>query len=446
MKYGQSLRAQSTPQWAPSTADNIDYDELKNTIKVHTSKNQCRAVTIPGQADKSLEPFEKHFFTELSNQHDRVDLFVKSKVDEIDFRLQILRKQVIKLISACAEVTAREESISSRRLEKFAKYDTQIERCGDEIKCLEKFISAQRVAFHKIIKKFTKWTGSGDLAERFYDEILGSPKSFVRRDLDPLIQEYMKILKTLRDAYPDLDELKIQKSLLQDPKPIINKIKSESQPQLTYWNEYDDGSEVENEPYLVYIDPDSDSFPGAKKLAYVYSKAENLVDEVKKWLAPVQLTAERRPLLYHINDMISEQESTIDTEGEEDAFASYSEIPRGYSTFYTSSYLKIGDESIEQTRESFLLHSILGCYAASLTLLLISYLLAATGKKRLQTEIDVGVVVGVIASILFAAIGSFLLWCSRQELSWTYRFYACATFTLTCFWNGILLIQVVGEG
>lgn len=70
--------------------DNVDYDELKNLIKANTTKDQAQAIAIPGQEDPRLEKFETSFFNELSNQHDRVDLFVKSKADEISRRLRML--------------------------------------------------------------------------------------------------------------------------------------------------------------------------------------------------------------------------------------------------------------------------------------------------------------------------------------------------------------------
>lgn len=67
--------------------DNIDYNELKTLIKVHTTKDQAQAIAIPGQEDTALAKFEEAFFNELSDQHDRVDLFVNSKADEISRRL-----------------------------------------------------------------------------------------------------------------------------------------------------------------------------------------------------------------------------------------------------------------------------------------------------------------------------------------------------------------------
>lgn len=68
--------------------DNVDYNELKNLIKANTTKDQAKAIAIPGQVDSQLERFEALFFNELSNQHDRVDLFVKSKADEVHRRLR----------------------------------------------------------------------------------------------------------------------------------------------------------------------------------------------------------------------------------------------------------------------------------------------------------------------------------------------------------------------
>ena len=68
-------------------ADNVDYDALKHLIKTNTTRNNGQAVAIPGQVDTALQKFEGQFFNELSNQHDRIGLFVGSKADEIDRRL-----------------------------------------------------------------------------------------------------------------------------------------------------------------------------------------------------------------------------------------------------------------------------------------------------------------------------------------------------------------------
>jgi hypothetical protein len=73
--------------WFPRV-DNIDYNSLKHHIKVHTTKDQATAITIPGHQDAALRNFEDGLYEELCRQHDRVDLFVSSKADEIARRLR----------------------------------------------------------------------------------------------------------------------------------------------------------------------------------------------------------------------------------------------------------------------------------------------------------------------------------------------------------------------
>jgi len=68
--------------------DNIDYNSLKHHIKVHTTKDQATAIAIPGKQDTTLRLFEDDLYAELCRQHDRVDLFVSSKSDEIARRLR----------------------------------------------------------------------------------------------------------------------------------------------------------------------------------------------------------------------------------------------------------------------------------------------------------------------------------------------------------------------
>jgi hypothetical protein len=61
---------------------------MKNLIKLHTMEDQGQAIAIPEQADIASKKFEDLLFNELSHQHDCVDLFFKSKADEISRRLR----------------------------------------------------------------------------------------------------------------------------------------------------------------------------------------------------------------------------------------------------------------------------------------------------------------------------------------------------------------------
>lgn len=70
--------------------DNVDYNSLKHEIKVHTTRDQATALTIPGHPDTALRRFEDALYNELCHQHDRLDLFVTSKADEVSRRLGML--------------------------------------------------------------------------------------------------------------------------------------------------------------------------------------------------------------------------------------------------------------------------------------------------------------------------------------------------------------------
>lgn len=78
------------PLYSPvNPQDNIDYNDIKRLIKVHTTKGQAEAIAIPGKDNeaKALQKFEDELYVELREQHQRIDLFVQSKSGEITRRL-----------------------------------------------------------------------------------------------------------------------------------------------------------------------------------------------------------------------------------------------------------------------------------------------------------------------------------------------------------------------
>lgn len=54
---------------------------------MHTTRDQATAMAIPGQKDEALSRFEDGLYMELGRQHERLQLFVSSKADEISRRL-----------------------------------------------------------------------------------------------------------------------------------------------------------------------------------------------------------------------------------------------------------------------------------------------------------------------------------------------------------------------
>lgn len=107
MKYGETLQQRSIPLWenckpnpvlsqskihllsGHATPDNVDYNDIKHLIKVHTTQGQTQAKAIPGAGNetKAVHAFEDELNRELCDQHQRIDLFVQSKAGEIARRL-----------------------------------------------------------------------------------------------------------------------------------------------------------------------------------------------------------------------------------------------------------------------------------------------------------------------------------------------------------------------
>lgn len=182
-------------------ADNVDYNEIKNFIKKNTTPSNSTAITIPGkQGQENISrAFENELFDELASQHQRVDLFVRSKTGEIKRRLDHLEKITLHLQSH-PQVTARTK-ISVKRLEKFSKVENEIIRSGDQIQALARYIGAQHLAFKKLLKKYRKWTGSTQLQSRFDQNVANNPKAFDRQDLNPLLLQYNELLSAVRAPF-----------------------------------------------------------------------------------------------------------------------------------------------------------------------------------------------------------------------------------------------------
>ncbi|KAI4266588.1 MAG: hypothetical protein L6R38_008660 [Xanthoria sp. 2 TBL-2021] len=209
MKYGETLQQRSIPEWENY---NVDYNDLKRLIKVRTTRGQGEALSIPGHGNeaKALKAFEQEFYRELTDQHQRVDLFVQSKAGEISRRLLHLDKQVGQLQQRYAVL--QPGKISVKRLERYSRAEAAAEKAGEDIKSLARFVGAQKLAFVKILKKYRKWTGSPTLDSRFRTKVLDQPAAFSKRDFGSLLNQYTEVLAAVRAPFePVKDGSKEQK-------------------------------------------------------------------------------------------------------------------------------------------------------------------------------------------------------------------------------------------
>ena len=76
-------------------------------------------------------------------------------------------------------------------------------RAGEDIQSLSRFVGAQRTAFHKLLKKYKKWTRSSELGVRFCAEVLDRPTSFSKRDFEPLLTQWTEVLAAVRAPFID---------------------------------------------------------------------------------------------------------------------------------------------------------------------------------------------------------------------------------------------------
>jgi hypothetical protein len=107
---------------------------------------------------------------------------------------------------------------------------------------LQRFVTAQAVAFRKILKKYRRWTGSSTVGCRFNSTSLSHRTNFTRQTYSLLYAEYNGLLSaletaSLEEASPVLPR-SCEWSFVDEGVPV--KISEQNR----YWNEYDDGSDA----------------------------------------------------------------------------------------------------------------------------------------------------------------------------------------------------------
>ncbi|MDI1487312.1 MAG: hypothetical protein OHK93_006581 [Ramalina farinacea] len=180
---------------------NVDYDDLKYLIKLHTTGNPTEAQPIPNGKPETLRAhqLEDQLFEELERQHARVNDFVQVKSGEVSRRLTALDQQISRLELDSARFPAG--AFSSKRATRYAKLDNAVHRAGQEIDFLSRFAAANTLAFSKLLKKYRKWTGSHHLDDRFRSQVLNRESSLFNHNFQILLSHYTEILTALRSTH-----------------------------------------------------------------------------------------------------------------------------------------------------------------------------------------------------------------------------------------------------
>ncbi|KAI5784698.1 VTC domain-containing protein [Geopyxis carbonaria] len=208
MKYGDALPQRSVLEWLPY---NLDYTEVKDLIKRYTISQPLV------EAAEQKTDFEDELFEVLADQLGRIDLFVKSKSGEIDRRLTNCKRQVSMLQRR--EISRPSSKLSNR----YARIESDIERAGNDIQSLSRFVNVQRTGFHKLLKKYQKWTGSAHLTARF-GILLESPTAFHRQDFETSVLEVSELLAAVRSAINALAEAATAPQIRPFESPVTNTV------------------------------------------------------------------------------------------------------------------------------------------------------------------------------------------------------------------------------
>ncbi|KAG6359322.1 hypothetical protein INS49_012843 [Diaporthe citri] len=476
MKYGQNFEKESVPEWS---LHNIDYNSLKHFIKANTTRDQAKAIAIPGQPDTHLAKVEDELYNELCAQHDSAGLFVSAKADEITRRLQHLSSQVQRLIARCNDEDP--ERIPRKRQRRFIKLERDVLKCGNDIQDLRRFVSAQSIAFRKILKKY---------------------RSFTRRDFHPLQQAYDELLSIIQasspaQSYPQspgTDGESSNSGAPENPRQSLRRVTIHAGPpetrtfnslnrQAGYWNEYENGSENGDagDEYVIYINPDEETDYGADLKALVnaiaapFSKARSWV-KVRGRERQSLLGRQSSGASYGATDSNnsppqdgyfashaarqlqssgSDSHTAVATDGEDDAdadldleadigYASSEEFPAGYETHWAT-LPSVSDQRMAMYKDRVMFMVTSGLYAMSFLLLGISTVLMLTGRHKLRVEVDAGVTIGSVVSMGCACTALALTTARWDLLGVGNKVVVSVTFATICVLNGMLLILVMGN-
>jgi hypothetical protein len=170
--------------------------------------------------------------------------------------------------------------------------------------------------------------------------------------------------------------------------------------------------------------------------------------KIKYWLSPLTSPNEQRPLLRIGNGNGDGDESPegyfVDTDADDEAYASSTEFPTGYAAHYAS-LPSLRDQRFSRARQQLLVRGTVASFVAATVLFLIASLLVATGKQKLRVEVDAGAIIGVVSSLFFATLGLGTMIYSSGGLGWMYKSCVSVMFIAMCLLNGILLVMVVGN-
>lgn len=195
---------------------------------------------------------------------------------------------------------------------------------------------------------------------------------------------------------------------------------------------------------MILVDPnESSSIIGAAAMSSLFAsftaKIEASGEKVNAWFKSSQtkdrIPNEQDPLISGCP--IPSAEDSSDSDDETMSSPRHSVPQRLYSTFSP----KFQSPAV-RARESLLFRSCIASFAASFLLLIIAGILVTTGRKKAATTVDLGVIIGVASSLVFAVIGVGSMVGMQNNVGWVHRSIVLVTFIIVGLGNGGLLFAL----
>ena len=214
-----------------------------------------------------------------------------------------------------------------------------------------------------------------------------------------------------------------------------------------YWSEYDhpeDGSDAGGDPYVIYIDPNEKS-----SLERLFDRIGALLSRRKRREGEEEGLLTSDPAS-PTQDESSDDETDTNTPTSRRAPKSYGTPssrqhhsgPRGLTGPADPSPF-VNTRPKPQHKGPLAPQLTPVCFAASLSILLMAYILATTGRKKERYEVDFGVLFAIASSLFFSVVG-FAGLLRFQEVSWPAWSVGMAVLVLDVVGSGGLLAWMLG--
>ena len=255
-------------------------------------------------------------------------------------------------------------------------------------------------------------------------------------------------------ATQPLEAVKKKKRRRSNRKQLLQKrLKEPAQPRYErYWNEFDDGSEgSQEEAYTIYVDPNaSPSIPGAAAVSRLFDSLSSSIQAAEETLARWFKSSQKINKKKKKKARRGEQERLVNRECYSPSTADSDQsdldstnrpvkpspaVHRRYSTFRAPSR----PPPAVQARETLLLRFCIASFASSFILLIVATILFTTGRRKTAYTVDVGVIIGVVSSLMFAVTGVGSMVARKDDVGWVHRAVVFLIFLCDVLASGILL-------